>query len=142
MGDSATLAVVAGLIIGIAFIVLFSMSIKPTLSPSDNQIIAAANKFPEANAFFSNYPDAKVEIDRSGGYGSLPIIVYHYEKIYDDSRINEARMFVHINTLTGMPSHISIDTDCAVSSVNGFGVTFSEYGHSIIETLQTTECAK
>lgn len=143
MGDSSTPAVVTGLIIGIAFIVLFSISINPSLSPSDDQIIAAANGFPESKLFFSQYPNGSVEVDRTGSYGSKPVIVYQYEKIYDDGRINDARMFVGLNALTGMPTRYVIGLDCATSYVNGFGaMSVSVDGRSIIEALENTECAK
>jgi hypothetical protein len=140
--DSSTLAAGVGLAVGVAFIVIFSFAMKTELSPTDDKVIAVANNFPEAKVFFSEYADGKVEIDKTGMYGYVPLILYHYEKTYDDGRIDEVRMFIGLNALTGMPSHRTISTDCAVSYVDSGGFSYAAVGPPIVEILRSTSCAK
>jgi hypothetical protein len=74
--------------VGVALIILLSTFMGTTLFPDDERIIASANTMTEAISFFSEYPDGKVEVDRTGMYGN-PLIVYHFEKTYANGEITE-----------------------------------------------------
>lgn len=65
--DSATPAI-AGLAVGIAFVILFSIFVRfPSYPVSDDQIVASANPMPEARTFFSLLPVSDYLANRKVG---------------------------------------------------------------------------
>ena len=138
------IVVLVGLAVGVAFVLLFAISQSPNLQPNDAQIIIASDKFPEAQVFWSQYPSGNVVVDRTGSYDTSPIVVYFYEKNYEDGRIDQSMMFVGMNTLTNMPHRDKISTVCNVTydEPDSSGMGYWTMGMSVLEILQTTECAK
>jgi hypothetical protein len=143
MSEGIGLPVIAGLSVGIAFVLMFSLAIGNSFFATDDQIIASANSTPEAKVFFSEYPDGKVLVDKTGNVFGSPVIMYSYEKTYEDGKINEVRMLIGLHRLTGMPDYSKMGVECSVSYVGGLGaITAGEAGSSISEVLKIGSCAK
>ena len=143
-----SLAVIAGLTIGNFFGLILSfittasqVSFSPvSQSISDNRIIASTNKMAEAQVFFLEYRDGKVQVDRTGNEIEGSAVKYSYEKVYDNGGISELRMFVMIDDPSGKPTG-KIFVDCAVSGGFG-GRKVRSLEPDAAKVLQTTDCAK
>jgi hypothetical protein len=145
VSSNALVSVVAGLAIGIAFVILFSVLFVWPMPLTNEQVMGVAGDMPEVKAFMAAYPDGKVQVYRTeyNKYSENPVMVYSYEKIYDDGKINQSRLLIGLDKTTAKPSRAMLMLNCAVSSVQGFGgITVDESGTSIVESLQKTECAK
>jgi hypothetical protein len=70
MSDSLV-PVIAGMAVGIAFIVLFSLAYKPAIQLSDAELIEKTKTMKEVQFFLQKYPDAKSGVDRSALPDSL-----------------------------------------------------------------------
>lgn len=108
----------------------------------NGRIVASANMMPEAQAFFSEYPDGIAQVDRTGNEIDGPAVKYSYEKVYGDGKVNKIRMFVMINDTSGKPTG-QVYLSCAVWYVGGLGgMSTSPTEQDIAKALQTTDCAK
>ena len=143
--------VIAGLAVGIIFVSVLSVLMTPTSQDSfnsvthakvDSLIIASTNKISEAQVFFSEYPDGKVEVDRTGDQIDGSAIKYSFEKVYDDGKVNEFAMFVMIDDAVGKPTG-QIYTTCGTWYIGGFGgMSTVGIDPDTTRTLQMTDCAK
>ena len=140
----------AGLAVGIIFVVAFSLSMTPaqssfdpvSVTKVDGRIIANTNKMTEVQVFFSEYPDGKVEVDRTGNKIGSSTVKYSFEKVYDDGKVNEFAMFVVIDNASGKPTG-QIHASCGVWYKDSFGSIGTIYMEpDLTKTLRTTECAK
>lgn len=145
MRNSSAAAVAAVLVVGIAFIIVFSALVFPfsqssftpySIANLDGRIIASSNNLKEAQVFFLEYPDGQVKLDRTGSEIEGSAIKYSFQRAYDDGRINEVRMFVIIDDANGKPAGIFFD--CMVSHMHSLGVI----SYWSITDLQRTDCAK
>lgn len=59
MVTSSGIPVIAGLTIGIGFLVLFSVLFRPTSVLSDSKLLSSYSELAEVKYFFDKYPDAK-----------------------------------------------------------------------------------
>lgn len=149
--DGLVLPVVVGLGIGVAFVTLFVMLLIPsqsstfnpvTMAKVDGYIIADANNLKEVQVFYSEYPGGDVRVDRTGNEIEGSAVKYSFQKVYEDGKINELRMFVMLDDRAVKPDG-PIFVDCAESYVDGFGGrTYSAVGYDITTNLHSTTCAK
>lgn len=65
MVNGSSIPVVAGLAIGIAFIVLFSVMLKPDFMLTDEELISKYSKLTEVEYFLERYPEATATVNRS-----------------------------------------------------------------------------
>jgi hypothetical protein len=70
---SSILPVIAGLAIGLAFVVLLSMNLRLDNTLSDEELIAKYSKLPETRYFLEKHPDAKADVDRISHENALMV---------------------------------------------------------------------
>ena len=140
--ESVLLPVTLGLGAGVALIILLSLTLKTNLPPTDNQVISAANNFPETHVFLSKFMNATTKVDRTGTlYGTADKVMYQYAKMHSDGRLAEARMLIELNPLTGMPSHGTINIYCATVNADGTGMSLYGWGPSAMADLESENCS-
>lgn len=143
--NSLGASVAVGLAVGLTFVIVFSILVPPS-SPSsftpfsitntDGRIIASTNNLKEAQVFFLEYPDGEVKVDRTSNEVEGSAVKYSFQRVYDDGRVNELRMFVMIDDRTARPTGVFFD--CVTSHVPSLGVIT----YWSVTDLQTTDCAK
>lgn len=149
MATEATLpAVVAGLAVGIGFVVLFSLSMTPSSFPFsyDGRIIASTMELKEAQVFLSEYPSAKVEVDRTDEAEEEEVIAVKYSAVkidYEEQSRGEMQMIVMIDKDTGKPDG-EIRVSCSGSSLNSIGSRTAILipGTDIATYIKESTCAK
>ena len=114
MTDSG-LPVVAGLAVGIGFMVLFAIILRPDLTLSDQELIAKYSKLAEIHYFLEKHPDAKAEVGRYP-YEQALSVSYSVEKQVDPV----SGLYTGINVLTitadkNELNHLTLSIDCTVS---------------------------
>lgn len=151
MSNSSGAAVAAGLVVGITFVIVFSVLVFPS-SPSsftpnsianvDARIIASSNNLKEAQAFFLEYPDGDVKLDRTGSEIEGSAVKYSFQRMYEGGKVNEVRMFVIIDEATAGPTGV-IFADCVRWQAASLGVVgYESIGADITSDLERTDCAK
>lgn len=139
---SIIISVVAGLAAGIALVAIFSTGFQSKEVPADDQqILRRANDTPEARAFFAEYPDGMVRVDRTGNENGRSVVIYSSEKMYDDGRLEEMKIIVEIDRRTGLPYADSALPVCSSSYAAG-SRSVAYFHENVVQLLQTTGCAE
>lgn len=77
MGEVAP--VIAGLIVGVLFVALFSSTIKPDFMLTDKELISKYSELAQVKYFLEKYPDARAEVSRSP-YEAGPLVSFSAER--------------------------------------------------------------
>jgi hypothetical protein len=133
MTDSG-LSVIAGLAIGIAFVLLFSMAWRLDNTLSDDEIIAKYSQLTEIRYFLEKYPDAQAEVERIPS-GQTTIVHFRAERQVESgsemySGVNVLSVSAYIDKLNGL----TLGIDCGVSQGPTIGVGMFHIGVGIADT--------
>ena len=83
--SSLTLPVIAGLAVGIALIVLFSMAAKPSFSMSDEEIRIKMMTLPEVQAFYEKaFHETIPPTEEIRHEGAATYVQYQIDRTFDD----------------------------------------------------------
>jgi hypothetical protein len=133
MVNGSSVPVVAGLAIGIAFIVLFSVVLKPDFILTDQELISKYGKLSEVKYFREKYPDAKAEVNRNPNEESLRVS-FSFERQAQPPTDWYSGINTFGITVYSEPNHLSLATSCAASQ----GVTI-EMGFDNITSIDEAE---
>lgn len=113
MVDGSTFPVMAGLAIGIAFVVLFSAMLKPDFILSDEELVAKYSKLAEVRFFLDKYPEAKAAVSRSPNENDLQISYTVERQVEPPSELHTGINTFGIHVYT-RPNHLSLGLSCGV----------------------------
>jgi hypothetical protein len=131
MGEGAP--VVAGLALGVAFIIVFAITLKPDFLLSDDELVSKYSKIPEISYFLEKYPDAAVEVSRDPNEQYLGV------SFTVERQVSPPRAF-DAGTHTLGVSVVSVGPFKPVLSIScGLGGITSEASFESIETIDFTE---
>lgn len=123
MTDSV-LPVLAGLAVGVTFIVLFAMALRPDNVLSDEELIAKYSKLAQISYFLEKHPDARAEVERLSSEQAL-LVSYRVERQVEPA----SDLYTGINILSVSAykdelNHVTLSVDCGVSQGLTAGITF------------------
>lgn len=107
--------VIAGLAVGIAFVVLFSMMFKlASFVLSDKELIAKYSELAEVRYFIEKYPDAKAEVIRTTDENSVEIVYSVERQAEQPSGLSAGvnTLGLHVYTRPNLP--LSLGVSCGV----------------------------
>lgn len=132
MAGGSSLSVVAGLAVGIAFIILFSIAPRLDFLLSDREIISKYSNLPEVRYFLDKYPDAKAEVDRSHSERYIWVSFTVEEQVTPPSGLDTG---IHVLTVSvlGRPFQPVLEISCGLDGMTGSGPLQS------IEAIDSTE---
>ena len=118
--------VIAGLAVGIAFVVLFSAMLKPDFMLSDEELVAKYSELAEVKYFLEKHPDAKAEVSRNQNDNYLSISYSVERQVAPPSELYTGINVFGIDVYT-KPNHLSLGVFCAVYH----GVTIGGGSHDV-----------
>jgi hypothetical protein len=120
MVDGSSLPVIAGLAIGVAFVVLFSALIKPDFMLSDEELISKYSELAEVKYFLNKYPDAKAEVNRNPHERGSEVLFSVERQIYPSGQF-----YTGIHSLTvsvsAKPFHPTLFISCGLGGISTLG---------------------
>lgn len=125
--------VIAGLAIGIAFVILFSSISMPDFMLSDEELVAKYSKFAEVKYFLEKYPDAMAEVKRSPDKEDHIEISYSVERRIEsasDGYTGTNFFGIHVYS---EPDQLSFGLACGV--VNGATIGWGFEGVGAIDAI-------
>lgn len=116
-----------------AFVVVFSVVLKPDFLLSDDELISKYSKIAEVRHFLEKYPDAKAEVSRSP-YEKYFEISYNVERQVEPPSVLYTGINIFGINVYNRPNHLSLAISCGVSQ----GLTF-ELGFDDINAIDEAE---
>jgi hypothetical protein len=117
MAGGSSLSIVAGLAVGIAFVVFFSTMHRIDYMLSDEELISKYSRLPEVQYFLEKYPDAKVEINRNPNEQYIGISFTTEKQVSPPIGFNSGIHTLGLS-VTARPFHPVLDISCGLG---GFG---------------------
>jgi hypothetical protein len=115
-----SVAVIAGLAVGIAVVILFSMIIRSDSLLSDEELIARYSKIPEVKYFLSKYPDATVNVDRwDYGKHAVGVSLMTERQVYPPSDDEDGRHSFYMSVTSRPLLPPSMLIGCGYGHVSG-----------------------
>jgi hypothetical protein len=105
--------VIAGLAIGIAFVVLFSAMLKPDFMLSDKELISKYSELAEVKYFLEKHPEAKGDVSRSQYENELEISYIIEKQVAPPSQLYTGVNTFGIHIFT-KPNQLSVGIFCGV----------------------------
>jgi hypothetical protein len=114
--------VIAGLIVGIAFIVAVAWSMTPASMSSDEALIAKYSRIPEVRYFLDKYPDSQVEVERLPTEQAI-IVYFRVEKqVEPASEWYSGVNVLFVEAYKDRPNQLSLGVSCGFSQGMTVGV--------------------
>ena len=128
--QGAAFPVIAGLAVGIGFVILFFVMLKPAFTLSDRELISKYSELAQVKYFLEKYPDAKAEVSR-GLNGNSVKIVYSVERQVEQpsglhTGTNTLRLHVYTRPDPYHPRQFELA--CKVHQGMMIGWTFADTG--------------
>lgn len=111
MADSATAPVIAGLAIGIAFVVMLSLVSFPVAALTDEELIEKTKKLKEVQLFLEMHPDAEIFVERHND--TFRAVEVHYsvtKQIMEPTRFDSGIRTKVLVVVVGTGSSFDDDT--------------------------------
>lgn len=119
MGEGSGAPVAAGLAIGIAFVMVFSVVLKPDFMLTDEELISKYSELAEVKYFLEKYPDAGAEVNRNPNEENLRISFTVERQIYPPGQF-----YTGIHSLTvsvfAQPYHAAL-ISCGLGGISSMG---------------------
>ncbi|HEU4605884.1 MAG TPA: hypothetical protein VFS46_06565, partial [Nitrososphaera sp.] len=120
MDEGSGAPVAAGLAIGITFVVVFSVVLKPDFMLTDEELISKYSDLAEVKYFLEKYPDAKVEVNRNPYEEDAEISFTVERQIYPSGQF-----YTGIHSLTvwvlAQPYHPAFSISCGLGWMSTAG---------------------
>ena len=126
--------VIAGLVVGIAVIILFSLTFNPVLSSlTDTELIEKAKTSKQVQFFLQKYPEAKITVDRLERGVEISFVAEKQVTNPDASQdgVSEKRLIASVDPFGG--DGIALRLECYHAGLNTItfdGVTVDDIGNS------------
>ena len=114
MTDSG-LPVIAGLVVGIAFVLLFAMSLRLDNTLSDDELIAKYSKLPEMRYFLEKHPDAIGTVYRYPNEQALSVSFSVEKRVAPESTWNSGINILSVSVYNNKLTQLTLGVECGVS---------------------------
>jgi hypothetical protein len=114
--------VVAGLVIGIFFVVAVAWTLTPASMSSDEALIAKYSRIPEVRYFLEKHPEAQFEVERIPNEGAV-IVYYRVERqVEPASEWNSGVNVLSVELYKDRMNKLALGVGCGVSQGMTIGV--------------------
>jgi hypothetical protein len=114
--------VIAGLVVGIAFVVAVAWSMTPASMSSDEALIAKYSRIPEVRYFLDKYPDSQVEVERIPGEGAVTVYYRVERQVQPASDWNSGINTLIVSAYKNGLNQLALGVDCGFSQGMTIGV--------------------
>lgn len=132
MNDSG-IPVLVGLAVGISFVLLIAMTLRPDNTLSDEELIAKYSKLGEISYFLEKYPDARGAVERLPREDALLISFSAEKQVAPPSEFDAGINVLSVSAYVDKPNHLALSVDCGASHGITAGVGLAHIGVGIAD---------
>jgi len=112
---NVAIPVVAGLVVGIAFVIAMALAMTPDTMLSDEALIAKYSKIAEVRYFLEKYPDAQVEVERISSQQATMVYFEVAKQVEPASEWNSGINVLRVSAYKDKLAPLALGIGCGTS---------------------------